>query len=148
MRWNRSPASRPRADDIPVQYVVPEQWDWGPGSPAQRQPEARLMLAVLEEAISTLSLQPRSRGDRNEITEAERWFSCEDLTYPFSFVNVCRTLGIDASHLRHGLAEFRNSPSRTQAFRRERRRPTGTRTQVRARRTKAKRTRATEKMAG
>src|SRR5262245_34786971 len=62
--------------------------------------ERALMLAVLEDAIRCLETR-RSRG--RLAAEAERWIRADDPRWPFSFVNVCGNLDIDASRLRAAL---------------------------------------------
>jgi hypothetical protein len=63
------------------------------------------MLAVLEDAISIL-LKHRASSDargRRLLAETAEWLASEDEDSPFSFVNVCETLRLDPSRLRHGL---------------------------------------------
>jgi hypothetical protein len=52
------------------------------------QPEKRLMLVILLDAVEALI-----EGRRNGV---EQWFAADDRVWPFSFVNICATLGIDA----------------------------------------------------
>jgi hypothetical protein len=85
--------------------VVPEQF-----LPTQLAPprhdslvcgEKALMLAVLEDAIRCLDR--RSRSGARLAREAEAWIRANDTRWPFSFVNVCAHLEIDASRLRAAL---------------------------------------------
>ena len=85
--------------------VVPEQF-----LPTQLAPprhdslisgEKALMLAVLEDAVRCLGR--RSRSDARLAREAEAWIRANDPHWPFSFVNVCAHLEIDASRLRAAL---------------------------------------------
>lgn len=85
--------------------VVPEQF-----LPTQLAPprcdsllcgEKALMLAVLEDAIR--SLDRRSRSGARLARDAEAWVRANDQRWPFSFVNVCAHLDIDASRLRAAL---------------------------------------------
>ena len=69
-------------------------------------PERRLMVAVLEDAVSCLSKDPRCcpRQQRKSFDEAYSWINSNDTEgWVFSFTNVCETLGIDPSYLRRGL---------------------------------------------
>lgn len=70
--------------------------------------ERRLMLAVLIDAIRTLSsgglgLPPRRRlawlRDR-------AWMQRDDLTEPFSFINICAALGINAGYVRRRVRQL------------------------------------------
>lgn len=60
--------------------------------------EKALVLAVLEDAIRCL--ERRSRAGVRSAREAEAWIRANDTRWPFSFVNVCAHLEIDASRLR------------------------------------------------
>jgi hypothetical protein len=58
--------------------------------------EKALLLAVLEDAIRCLDHRSRGRLAR----EAAAWIRANDQRWPFSFVNVCAHLDIDADRLR------------------------------------------------
>ncbi len=67
--------------------------------------EARLALAVVEDAVSTVRLTvgvhaPRAR---RLATEAWAWIASHDTSHPFAFENLCDHLGLDAAWLRRGL---------------------------------------------
>ena len=69
-------------------------------------PERRLMVAVLEDAVACLSKDPHRcpRQQRKSFEEAHSWINSNDIEgWVFSFTNVCETLGIDPSYLRRGL---------------------------------------------
>ena len=69
-------------------------------------PERRLMVAILEDAVSCLSKDPRRcpRLQRRSFEEAHYWVNASDAeSWVFSFTNVCETLGFDPSYLRRGL---------------------------------------------
>lgn len=93
------------------------------------------MLAVLEDAVATVGRSTEigcTNADRRALEEVRRWCSSEDRTWPFSFVNVCETLGFDAMKLRNGLATVGkrgpDEPGRCRSLRI--RRLTGDRTRV------------------
>lgn len=74
-------------------------------------PENRLMLAVLEEALSTFkagigSAVPRRR---KYAVEVEQWAGSSDSEWPFSFENICSTLGLDAGYIRLGLRRMKRA---------------------------------------
>ena len=70
------------------------------------QPEERLMLAILEDAIATLLRHPTPRhaGKRRALRETEAWLDSPDTESPFAFIRICEALGLDAQWLRTGLA--------------------------------------------
>jgi len=71
------------------------------------QPEKRLLLAMLEDAITAARRpagKPRRRPQAPRV-EARRWIFSNDVRWPFSFVNVCGVLGIDPYYLRRGLIQ-------------------------------------------
>src|SRR2546427_3713621 len=81
---------------------------------ASLQPEKRLMLAVLEDAVGTFQkyVNVSSRQGRRLFSEAEEWFASPDADWPFGFVNVCQALGLDAEYLRAGLWRWRDRQPR------------------------------------
>ena len=75
---------------------------------AARQPEKRLMLAVLEDGIATFqrTVSATSRAGRREFDEVRTWLASDDLTSPYAFLNICHVLGFDAGYLRAGLGRW------------------------------------------
>jgi PAS domain-containing protein len=75
----------------------------------QIQPERRLLIAVLEDAIFCFQKYISSRERRGEtlFREAEDWIRDEDRDYIFSFQNICEALGLDASYVRTGLFRWK-----------------------------------------
>jgi hypothetical protein len=83
-------------------------------------PERRLMVAVLTDAIECFqkNLSASNSRRRRLFIEAEMWIRSEDITWPFSFRNICDILGVDADALRerteawkqHQLQSFNRSP--------------------------------------
>src|SRR5262249_43092107 len=63
--------------------------------------ERALMLAVLEDAIRCLEA-PAARGasTEREARNARHWVTARPSAWPFSFVNICETLGIEPVRLR------------------------------------------------
>ena len=69
-------------------------------------PELRLMAAILEDAVASLTTDQRrcSKRQRREHLETLRWINAtNDKDWVFSFANVCENLGIDSDYLREGL---------------------------------------------
>ena len=74
-----------------------------------KQPELRLMAAVLEDAISCLAMKARpvTARQQKQLEDARQWFAAEDDgEWIFSFKNVCEALGIDPAYLRRGLIRW------------------------------------------
>ncbi len=87
--------------------VVPAQV-FDPRIGASLQPEKRLMLAVLEDAVAVyqrflLSTRPI---DKTEFDDTVAWVWSEDRMWPFSFLNVCDHLNLNADHVRAGLTTW------------------------------------------
>jgi len=75
---------------------------------ATMQPEKRLMLAVLEDAIATFqrSLGASTRAGARERDEVRAWLASDDTSWPYAFVNICHVLGFEPSYLRAGLGRW------------------------------------------
>ena len=76
-----------------------------------------LMLAVLEGAIQSFLSTNRMQRD-----EVEAWMTMRMQNWPFSFVNVCQTLGLEPSAVRRALRVMRERNT-TQRGRLRRSRP-------------------------
>ena len=91
-----------------------------------KEPERRLMVAVLEDAVSCLTLNPRDCNlrQRKQYEEAKQWVTAEnDTEWIFSFTNICEVLGMDPSYLRHGLTRRTSSMLNRNSIVPTRRRP-------------------------
>ncbi len=73
------------------------------------QPEIRLMLAVMEDAVATYQRYASEPGRRNRrlFEEAESWIKSTDTSWPYSFENICAALRFEPETLRKGLEEWR-----------------------------------------
>lgn len=101
-------------DDV----ILPAQFFAAPSDP-RSEPERRLMVAVLEEAIGSLlagigEVTPERRAVARE---AERWFASDAHAGPFAFASICDVLDIDPTRVRETIAAWR---TRRRAFRRPR----------------------------
>jgi hypothetical protein len=78
---------------------------------ASLQPEKRLMLAVLEDAVGTFQkyVTATNRRARRLFVEAEEWFEAPSSDWPYSFENVCVALGLEPEYLRSGLRRWRDA---------------------------------------
>jgi hypothetical protein len=83
-----------------------------------KEPELRLMAAVLEDAISCLSIKarPATARQRKQLEDARQWFAEDGSEWIFSFKNICEALGIDPAYLRRGLIRWAatNGPNPSQ----------------------------------
>jgi len=71
-----------------------------------REPERRLMVAILEDAVSCLSADQRrcNLKQRKQYEEAKAWITAdEESEWIFSFKNICEVLGMNPGYLRRGL---------------------------------------------
>ncbi len=73
------------------------------------EPEKRLMLAVLEDAVFCFQKYSVASHGRGKILfqNAEEWILEEESDCFFSFENMCGVLGIDAAYLREGLLHWK-----------------------------------------
>ena len=73
------------------------------------EPEKRLMLAVLEDAVNSFqdNLLAHSVKNKRLFAEAEEWIVEVDGDWIFSFATVCETLGINPEYVRRGLLRWK-----------------------------------------
>jgi hypothetical protein len=78
---------------------------------ASLQPEKRLMLAVLEDAVGTFQKYVTASARRGQrlFAEAEEWFATEATDWPFAFQNICQALGLEPTYIRNGLWRWRDA---------------------------------------
>ena len=90
---------------LEVDLIVPSQFFDRIKVENSAQPEKRLMLAVMEDAISTFqkSVRGLTRRQRRLFRETEEWIGSADSRWPFSFENICETLQLNPGYIRRGL---------------------------------------------
>lgn len=73
------------------------------------EPETKLMLAVLEDAIACFQKYVFARDRKGKVLfqEAEYWVQDTNSDWPFSFANVCETLEFAPDYLRQGLGQWK-----------------------------------------
>lgn len=73
------------------------------------EPEKRLMLAILEDAVNCFHDNFLAHGGRRKrlFEEAERWIFERDTDWIFSFANICEVLGLNPQYVRHGLLRWK-----------------------------------------
>jgi hypothetical protein len=78
------------------------------------QPEKRLMIAVLQDAVECFqNCKFEPRNPTNEFLDSEGWIFTNDLKWPFSFINICEAVGMDAGGLRQGLLHWKENTLRS-----------------------------------
>ena len=95
--------------------LLPAQYFDRFATEAAFQPEKRLMLAVLEEAIATFQRHVSSdtRRSKRLIEDVEEWVSGALGEWPFSFENICAALDLDSDYLRTGMERWKAAERRT-----------------------------------
>ena len=113
--------------------ILPAQLYDRPFGGARLQPEKRLQVAVLADAVLTFHRWAgieRARAQRL-FAEVEAWFASEDADGPFTFITICDSLNFDPTYIRRGLrhwrAYVRATAKRKRSFHRD---GSGTRHQV------------------
>ncbi len=89
---------------------MPDQYVETVISTTHLEGEKKLMVAVLEDAISCYRdyISTRDRWKEKLFYEAAEWiFSRNDDKYLLSFHNVCETIGLDPDYIREGLLRRR-----------------------------------------
>jgi hypothetical protein len=73
------------------------------------EPEKRLMLALLEDAVNCFQVYVTAQGGRGRklFNDAHKWIMRTDDEWIFSFVNVCETLGFNPAYVRQGLRRWK-----------------------------------------
>lgn len=93
--------------------VLPEQF-YGTDHGAKTQPEKRLMLAVLEDALHLANTGKRTPTGRVpvELRDTYRWFRSRDRSWPYSFENICDELGLPPDRIRRQVRPLSDVPYR------------------------------------
>jgi hypothetical protein len=88
--------------------ILPEQFHTAPARTLEGG-EVALMRAVLEEALECFQKQCLKSGRRAQrlANEAEDWIFSDEVSWPFSFVNICAVLGLEPGYIRLKLKRWR-----------------------------------------
>ncbi len=97
--------------ELEADILVPSQFFDRRQAEGSAQPEKRLMLAVMEDAIATFqkSLPEANRRQRRLLRETEEWIQSNDTSWPFSFENICAALDIEVDYMRQGLFKWKTA---------------------------------------
>jgi hypothetical protein len=90
--------------------LLPSQYFAALRRKGAHEPERRLVIAVLQDAVDCFQKHAaaRDRKARQLYLDAEEWICSEDRSWPFSFENVCDLLQINSEYLRRGLMAWRD----------------------------------------
>jgi hypothetical protein len=79
--------------------------------PVAGQPEKRLMLAVLADAVSDFQKYATAWSGRGRrlFVEADAWFKSDSTDRLLDFENICEVLALDPSFVRDGLRRWRTA---------------------------------------
>lgn len=96
---------------LPVQYLQQ-------AGARLAEPEKRLALAVLQTVVYDCSLIAGERSDgkaearsHQAYTRAMAYVASCDRSWPYSFENLCDSLGVDAGYLRRGIGRAHGAPA-------------------------------------
>lgn len=94
--------------EVGLDSVLPAQLYGKPLGGARLQPEKRLQVAVLADAVVTFyRWAGRSGGrGRSAFTEVQAWFASDETDGPFSFMTICDSLELDPAYIKRGLREW------------------------------------------
>lgn len=91
--------------DLGVQYSNGSRY------PAALEPEIRLMVMILEDALQCYQRYCGARQvlRRREFLDAKRWIFGPDEDWIFSFSHICAFIGIEPEYLRDGLRRWKKT---------------------------------------
>ena len=119
--------------ELAPESILPAQLYDRPLGGARVQPEKRLQVAVLADAVLTFHRWVRDERPRARrlFAEVETWFASDDTHGPFTFMAICHSLKFDPNYIRRGLRHWRAHLEATARQKRSLRRDSnGTRHQV------------------
>ncbi len=90
--------------------LLPTQYFASLKRKSHQEPERRLAIAVLEDAVDCFQkhLLARDRKSQQLFVDADEWISSDDRSWPFAFENICDLLQINSEYLRRGLAAWKD----------------------------------------
>ena len=86
------------------------------------EPEKKLMLSVLEDAVACFQKYAFTRDAHGKslLREAEEWILEESTEWLFSFDNICESLGLHPKYIREGLHQWKEkkvtNPPKAQVY--------------------------------
>jgi len=99
------------SSELAPEQILPVQFAELLQRSADRTPELRLMAAVLEDAIRTFCRCAGSREVRRQrlFRETANWFESSEVSWPFSFENICDALALEPGWIRGLLRRWRTA---------------------------------------
>lgn len=96
-------------------FITPEQYGDRVEMERSDQPEIRLMLAVMEDAVATYQryAAEQTRRNRRLFEEARSWILSTDTSWPYSFENICAALRFEPDTVRRGLRKWHSEAPET-----------------------------------
>lgn len=90
--------------------LLPTQYFSALRRKSQQEPERRLAIAVLEDAVDCFQkhLTAKDRKSHQLFVDADEWISSDDRSWPFAFENICDLLSINSEYLRRGLSTWKD----------------------------------------
>lgn len=89
--------------------LLPSQFFASMRKRVPQEPEYRLIVAVLEDAIDCYQkhLFAREPKARQLFEDASDWIASDDRQWPYSFISICEILNLNPSYVRQGLEGWR-----------------------------------------
>jgi hypothetical protein len=89
--------------------LLPSQYFAAMRRRVPKEPEYRLIVAVLEDAIDCYQkhLFAREPKARQLFEDAAEWIGSDDRSWPYSFVSICDILNLNPHYVRGGLEGWR-----------------------------------------
>jgi hypothetical protein len=90
---------------LALEPALPSQFHDIWGRSRYVSPERALVLAILEQALGDLEKYRYATRRRQQrlYMEAYKWVASDDREWPYSFVNLCETLGVSPESVRERL---------------------------------------------
>lgn len=90
--------------------LLPSQYHEALRRRSIQEPERRLVIAILEDAVDCYTKHAFARDRRSQqlYQEAEEWILDTDRSWPFAFDNICDYIGLEPEYLRNGLLAWRD----------------------------------------
>jgi len=81
------------------------------------EPEKRLMLAILDDAVTCFKKYSSAQKPKEKalFQEAEEWIIEKESDWAFSFENICESLGLNPDYVRKGLMQWKEPQERPKA---------------------------------
>lgn len=85
--------------------LLPSQFFAAMRKKVPQEPEYRLIVAVLQDAIECFQkhLFARDHKARHLFEDAAEWLASDDREWPYSFISICEVLNLNPEYVRGGL---------------------------------------------